>query len=83
MNFSEVLEKFGWTAKAKEMRAQIAEGQRLAMEKKIQEMAERNAARDKARMEASKQPRNIGFNDPSAVAFRRQHNLSDNIGLGA
>jgi len=44
----EVLEKYGWTAKAKEMRGQIEEGRRLAMEKKIQEMAERNAAREKA-----------------------------------
>ena len=43
-----VLEEFGWTAKAKEMRAEIEEGRRLAMEKKIQEMAERNAAREKA-----------------------------------
>ena len=24
----------------------------------------------------------IGFNDPSAVAFRRQHNISDDIGAG-
>ena len=44
----EVLEKYGWTAKAKEMRAQIEEGRRLALEKKIQETAERNAQRDKA-----------------------------------
>ena len=26
--------------------------------------------------------KNISFNDPSAVAFRRQHNLSDDIGFG-
>ena len=78
----EVLEKYGWTAKAKEMTVQIEEGKRLALEKKIQEMAERNAARDKARIEASKQPKNIDFYDPSAVAFRRQHNLSDDIGFG-
>ena len=44
----EVLEKYGWTAKAKEMRVQIEEGRRLAMEKKLQEAAERNAAREKA-----------------------------------
>ena len=43
-----VLEKYGWTAKAQEMRAQIEEGRRLALEKKTQEMAERNAQRDKA-----------------------------------
>ena len=43
-----VLEKYGWTAKAQEMRAQIEEGRRLALEKKTQEMAERNAQREKA-----------------------------------
>ena len=43
-----VLEKYGWTAKAKEMRGQIEEAQRLILEKKIQETAERNAAREKA-----------------------------------
>ena len=43
-----VLEKYGWTAKAQEMRAQIEEGRRLALEKKTQEMAERNRAREKA-----------------------------------
>ena len=42
----EVLEKFGWTAKAKEMRGQIEEAQRLILEKKIQESAERNAKRE-------------------------------------
>ena len=31
---------------------------------------------------APKTPKNISFNDPSAVAFRRQHNLSDDIGAG-
>ena len=30
-----VLDKYGWTAKTKEMRGQIEEGRRLAMEKKI------------------------------------------------
>ena len=77
-----VLEKYGWVAKAKEMRAQIEEGQRLAMEQKIQEMKERNEARDKARIEASKQPKNIDFWSPSAVAFRRQNGISDDVGAG-
>ena len=27
--------------------------------------------------------KNIGFNDASAVAFRRQHGISDDVGLGA
>ena len=50
----EVLEKYGWTAKAKEMRGQIEEAQRLILEKKIQETAERNAAREKAIREKPK-----------------------------
>ncbi len=78
-----VLEKYGWTAKAKEMRGQIEEAQNLILQKRIQETAERNAARDKARLEESRKPKNIGFNDPSAVAMRRQLGLSDDIGLGA
>ncbi len=41
-----VLDKYGWTAKAKEMRGQIEEGRRLAMEKKIAESAERNRIRE-------------------------------------
>ena len=28
------------------------------------------------------EPKNISFWDPSAVAFRRQHNISDDIGAG-
>ena len=44
----EVLEKYGWTAKAKEMRGQIEEAQNLILQKRIQESAERNAAREKA-----------------------------------
>ena len=41
-----VLDKYGWTAKAKEMRGHIEEGRRLAMEKKIAETAERNRIRE-------------------------------------
>ena len=78
-----VLEKYNWTAKAKEMRGQIEEAQNLILQKRIQESAERNAAREKARLEESRTPKNISFNDPSAVNFRRQHNLSDDIGFGA
>ena len=44
----EVLEKYGWTAKAKEMRAQIEEANNQIMKKRIQESAERNAQREKA-----------------------------------
>ena len=42
------LEKYGWTAKAKEMRAEIERAQQLILEKKIQESKERNDARAKA-----------------------------------
>ena len=43
-----VLEQYSWTAKAKEMGGQIEEAQNLILQKRIQETAERNAARDKA-----------------------------------
>ena len=45
-------------------------------------MIARNEARDKARLEESRKPKNISFWDPSAVAFRRQHGISDDIGAG-
>ena len=43
-----VLEKYGWTAKAREMRGEIEKAQQLILQKKIQESAERNEARAKA-----------------------------------
>ena len=45
-------------------------------------MKERNDARDEARRTQPRKLKPIGFNDPSAVAFRRQHNISDDIGAG-
>ena len=51
-------------------------------EKKLQDLIARNNAADEARRNAPKTPKNISFNDPSAVAFRRKHNLSDDIGAG-
>ena len=43
----------------------------------------RKGERDKARLEESRIPKNIGFNDPSAVKARRDWGLSDDIGIGA
>ena len=67
-----VLEKYGWTAKAKEMRAQIEEGKRLAVEKKIQEMAERNAAREKAIREKPTGFQGLAPLSPQAIAKARE-----------
>ena len=77
------LEEKGYTGVAENLRKQIEEGQRLIQEQKLQEMIERNEARDKARIEESKKPKNIDFNSPSAVRARRDWKLSDDIGLGA
>ncbi len=77
------LEQKGYTGVAENLRKQIEEGQRLIQEQKLQEMIERNEARDKARIEESKKPKNIDFNSPSAVRARRDWKLSDDIGLGA
>ena len=77
------LEQKGYTGVAENLRKQITEGQRLIQEQKLQEMIERNEARDKARIEESKKPKNIDFNSPSAVRARRDWKLSDDIGLGA
>jgi len=43
----EVLEQHGWTAKASEMRAQVAEAEKLILEKKIAEGKARNDERDR------------------------------------
>jgi len=77
------LEEKGYTGVAENLRKQIEEGQRIIQENKLKEMTARNNAADEARRNAPRTPKNISFNDPSAVAFRRQHNLSDDIGLGA
>ena len=72
----------GFTADAARVEGQILAAQNKIEEDKLQEMIARNEARDKARIEESKKPKNISFWDPSAVAFRRQHNISDDIGAG-
>ena len=72
----------GFTADAARVEGEILAAQNKIEEDKLQEMIARNEARDKARIEESKKPKNISFWDPSAVAFRRQHNISDDIGAG-
>ena len=72
----------GFTADAARVEGEILAAQNKIEEDKLQEMIARNEARDKARIEESKKPKNISFWEPSAVAFRRQHNISDDIGAG-
>ena len=72
----------GFTADAARVEGEILAAQNKIEEDKLQEMIARNEARDKARIEESKKPKNISFWDPSAVAFRRQHGISDDIGAG-
>ena len=67
----EVLEKFGWTAKATEMRAQVAEAERIILERKVAEAAERNAERDR-KLEAYKNldpMQKLAMNPPSPAAI--------------
>ena len=80
------LERAGFTGSAANMKKQIEEGRRIIEEQKLAEMTARNNAREKAIRDkpAGFTPqKNISFNDPSAVAFRRQHGISDDVGLGA
>ena len=72
----------GFTADAARVEGQILAAKKKLEEDKLAEMIVRNEARDKARLEESRKPKNISFWDPSAVAFRRQHNISDDIGAG-
>ena len=73
----------GFTADAARVEGEILAAQNKIEEDKLQEMIARNEARDKARLEESRKPKNIDFNSPSAVRARRDWNLSDDIGLGA
>ena len=66
-----VLEKHGWTAKANEMKAQVAEAERQILEKKIAESAARNAERDR-KLEAYKNldpMQKLAMNPPSPAAI--------------
>jgi hypothetical protein len=76
------LRNAGFTADAARLEGEIYKARQQIEEKKLQDLIARNNAADEARRNAPKTPKNISFNDPSAVAFRRQHNLSDDIGAG-
>ena len=71
-----VLDKHGWTAKASELKAQVAEAEKQILEKKIAEAKARNDERDK-RLEAYKNldpMAKLAMNPPSpeAIAQARQ-----------
>ena len=72
----------GFCGVAANIRKEMAAARELMMQQEIEAMKKRNDAREEARRTQPKSLKPIGFNDPSAVAFRRQHNLSDNIGAG-
>ena len=72
----------GFTADAARLEGEIYKARQQIEEKKLQDLIARNNAADEARRNAPKTPKNISFNDPSAVAFRRQHGISDDIGAG-
>ena len=68
-----VLEKHGWTAKANEMKAQVAEAERQLLEKKIAESAKRNAEKE-AKLEAYKKldpMTKLAMNQPSPQAVEQ------------
>ena len=72
----------GFCGIASNIRQEMAAAREMMMENEIKAMKERNDARDEARRTQPKGLKPIGFNDPSAVAFRRQHGISDDIGAG-
>ena len=79
------LDDAGFTGTARNLQNQILEGKRLIEEKKLQEMAARNKARDKAIREKPSgfhPTKNIDFNSPEAQKARREWGLPDDIGLG-
>ena len=69
----EILDKHGWTAKASELKAQVAEAEKQILEKKIAEAKQRNAERDK-RLEAYKNldpMQKLAMNPPSEAAIQQ------------
>ena len=79
-------ENCGFTGTAANIRKAMEQAQSELIAKKTAEMKARNDARDEAFRNKPKgftPAKNISFNDPSAVAFRRQHGISDDVGLGA
>ena len=85
----EALRNAGFVADANSVEAQIEEGRQQLREKELAAITARNKARDKElqrqmQMSGAEKmaQKPIGFWDPSAVAFRRQHGISDEIGAG-
>ncbi len=75
----------GFTADATRVEGEILAARKKIEEDKLAEMKARNDAREEEirnRQSGFTPQKNISFWDPSAVAFRRQHGLSDNIGAG-
>ena len=78
-------EKCGFTGTAANIRKAMEQAQQELIAQKTSEMKARNDARDEAqrnKLHGFTPQKNIGFYDPSAVAFRRQHGISDDVGLG-
>ena len=77
----EVLEQHGWTAKASEMRAQVAEGEKRILEMKIAESKAKNDERDR-RQQAYNQlspEQKMALHPPSEASIqqaRRQWNIT-------
>ena len=85
----EALRNSGFIADANRVEAQIEEGRQQLREKELAAITARNQARDKElqrqmQMSGAEKmaQKPIGFWDPSAVAFRRQYGISDEIGAG-
>ena len=72
----EILDKHGWTAKASELKAQVAEAEKQILEKKIAEAKARNDERDRKLAEYQKLDpmQKLAMNPPSpeAIAQARQ-----------
>ena len=78
-------EECGFTGTAANIRKAMEQAQQQMIEQKTAEMKARNDARDEAQRNKPSgftPQKNISFWDPSAVAFRRQHNISDDVGAG-
>jgi len=79
----EALRSAGFTADAARVEGEILAAKNKMEEDKLQEMIERNNARDAEIANRPRVPVQINFNDPSAVKARRDWGLSDDIGIGA
>ena len=75
----------GFTADATRIEGEILAARNKIEEDKLAEMKARNDAREEEirnRPQGFHPTKNISFNDPSAIAARRQYGLSDDIGAG-